>query len=204
MVRGTAGYETYSSHFIESSQALSFHTVCRDFIQFLPDQSAHILDAGSDAGQNAMALAEMGHAVVAVEPMLAFLSAARDRYADAPIVWHHGSLPELACLGDSLAQFDFILADGVWHHLDEVERALTMQRFASLLKIGGRCAISLRNGPPGMGSFVLPTDTGQTVEQAEKYGLTCLMQLKDQPSIFSSKPNVSWSRVVVEKTAVKA
>lgn len=200
MVRGTAGYERFIEHFIAGSQALDFREVCQAFLEFLPPGPGRILDAGAGAGQNAMALAGMGHSVVAVEPMMEFLNAARQAYAQYPIVWHQDSLPALACLGNDVNQFDFILADGIWHHLDDAERHASLRRFTSLLKVGGKCALSLRNGPAGMGSLVFATDAEQTIQLAESLGLSCLMLLKDQPSIFSFKPGVTWSRVVFEKT----
>ncbi|MGP1718066.1 MAG: class I SAM-dependent methyltransferase [Methylophilus sp.] len=199
MVRGTAGYERFIDHFIASGQALSFSEVCNAFLAFLPKAPANILDAGAGAGQNAMAFAEMGHSVVAVEPMIEFLNAARNRYSHSSITWHHDSLPTLQCLADGHAQFDFILVDGVWHHLDDIERQAAIQRFAQLLKTGGRCALSLRNGPAGMGTHVFATDAEQTILQAANAGLKCVMLLKDQPSMFSFKPDVIWSRVVFEK-----
>jgi 2-polyprenyl-3-methyl-5-hydroxy-6-metoxy-1,4-benzoquinol methylase len=201
MVRGTAGYEKFIDAFIEGSQALNFHQVCHAFLEWLPDKPGRILDAGAGAGQNAMALADMGHSVVAVEPMLEFINAARVRYANYSIVWHQDSLPNLTCLDENSEQFDFILADGVWHHLDETERASTLCRFASLLKVSGRCAISLRNGPPGMGALVFATDADCTIAQAKQFGLTCIMDIRDQPSIFSFKKDVFWARLVFEKAA---
>lgn len=201
-VRGTAGYERWISHFIENSQALDFHEVCKSFIEFLPVAPANILDVGAGAGQNAMALAQMGHSVVAVEPMPEFLDAARKQYALHPIIWHQDSLPDLICLGKHTDQFDFILVDGVWHHLAESERERALQRFSALLKVGGRCALSLRNGPPGMGTLVFPTDAGETINQAKPYGLTPVMTLENQPSLFSYKTDVTWSRLVLQKTSV--
>lgn len=203
MVRGTAGYKRFIHHFIASSQSLDFREVCQAFIEFLPPGPGRILDAGAGAGQNAMALAGMGHSVVAVEPMMEFLNAARQAYAQYPIAWHQDSLPALACLGNDANQFDFILADGIWHHLDEAERHASLLRFSSLLKAGGKCALSLRNGPAGMGSLVFATDAEQTIQLADSLGLTCVMLLKDQPSIFSFKPGVTWSRVVFEKTPAR-
>ncbi|MEZ0211032.1 MAG: class I SAM-dependent methyltransferase [Methylophilus sp.] len=199
MVHGTAGYGRFIDHFIASSQALNFREVCVAFLEFLPATAGRILDAGAGAGQNAMALAEMGHSVVAVEPMMEFLDAAREAYSQYPVVWHQDSLPALACLGADGNQFDFILAEGVWHHLNEAERGASLQRFSNLLKVGGKCALSLRNGPAGMGSHVFPTDAEHTIPLAANLGLTCVMRLKDQPSIFSFKPGVTWSRVVFEK-----
>lgn len=117
MIAGTAGYDDFVELFIESSQTLAFNEACKDFIDFLPDKASNILDLGSGAGQNAAAIARLGHNVTAVEPMSQFLKSAQDSYKDLKIKWLKGSLPELACLATDGPQFDFILINAVWHHL---------------------------------------------------------------------------------------
>ena len=198
-VPGTAGYDRSIQRFIASSQALDFAEVCQAFVDYLPPLPGHVLDAGAGAGQNAAAIAKMGHAVVAVEPMPDFLAAARTTYADLSITWLNDSLPRLEQLGPAPAQFDFILVDGVWHHLDEAARDIAMARFALLLKPGGRCALSLRNGPAGLGTCIYPTDASWTIQQAQVCGLACVFCLENQPSIFSHKQDVIWSRLVLLK-----
>lgn len=198
-IPGTKGYDKFVSCFVESSQSLSFNEVCKDFLDFLPPISGRVLDVGAGAGQNSAALAELGYSVVAVEPMAEFLDAARIKYSDLPITWLSGSLPMIECLGPDQMKFDLILVTGVWHHLNEAERALAMERFASLLNRGGTCALSLRNGPAGMGTHVYPTDASQTVKQAKKWGLECLCKLEDQPSIIRNKDGVTWARLVFQK-----
>ncbi len=198
-VPGIKGYDRSINGFIEGTQALNFHEVCKDFIDFLPSVAGCVLDAGTGAGQNAAALAEMGYSVTAVEPMAEFLAAARNKYSTLPITWLSGSLPMLECLSSKERQFDFILAVGVWHHLDEAERALAMERFASLLTGGGKCAISLRNGAPGMGTCVYQTDANHTIKQATEWGLKCVFRLEGQPSILKNKDDVKWARLVLQK-----
>ena len=161
-VPGTKGYEKVVSKFIEVSQALNFSEVNRDFLQFMPTEASCVLDAGAGAGQNAAALARLGHSVVAVEPMSAFLAAARSTYQDVGVTWVEDSLPLLKKLGAAPNQFSFILVDGVWHHLDNDERIQAMTRFSTLLDDGGACAISLRHGPAGAGTHVFPTDVRDT------------------------------------------
>ena len=158
-----------------------------------------MLDAGSGAGQNAAALAEMGYEVIGAEPMTDFLNVARSTYADRRIHWIQDGFPALSQLGNDSEQFDFILVEGVWHHLDEVERDYSLARLAFLLTEGGCCAISLRNGPPGMGTHVYPTDAMHTIEQARGFGLECVLRRENLPSILDGKENVIWSRLVFQK-----
>lgn len=199
LVSGTRGYERNISQFVTGSQALEFEEINRDFLPYLPAVPSRILDAGCGAGQNAAALRRLGHSVTAVDPMAAFLNAARARYGDLGIVWIEDSLPALASLDSSLAGFDFILIDGVWHHLDYRERGLALARVASLLADGGRCALSLRNGPAGMGTHVYPTNVRDTIRAAEAQGLHCVFSVENQPSILKGKERVSWARLVIEK-----
>lgn len=195
-VPGTRGYEQVVDAFIASSQALSFADINEDFLPFLPSAPSRILDAGAGAGQNAAAFTRMGHTVVAVEPFPAFLNAAKVAYSDLAIDWIQDSLPMVEKLNGS---FDFILVDGVWHHLETQEREIAMQRFASIQAEGGVCAISLRNGPAGGGKHVFPTDAEETISHAESLGLQVILHLADQPSKMKDKPEVSWSRVAFRK-----
>ena len=158
-----------------------------------------MLDAGAGAGLNAAALARLGHSVVAVEPMSAFLNAARSTYEGLDVTWVDDSLPLLKKLGDTPGQFDFILLDGVWHHLDEEERVQGMARLSTLLDEGGACAISLRNGPAGGGTHLFPTNGRQTAALAIECGLEVVLHLEDQPSIMKNKPGVTFTRMVVSK-----
>ncbi|UUA72073.1 class I SAM-dependent methyltransferase [Cellvibrio sp. QJXJ] len=203
MTEGTKGYERFIPLFIESAQTLDFHQSCKDYLHFLPAVPASILDIGSGAGQNAAALAHLGYDVAAVEPMPEFMHAAMYKYEALPVLWMQGSLPELACLESQDTLFDFILIEGVWHHLNEQERAISVARLSAILKLGGRCAISLRNGPAGMGTRVYPTDVFSTIKAFECFGFEVLFCVENQPSIFSFKENVTWSRVVLQREASK-
>lgn len=198
-VRGTQGYSRFASAFVASSQSLQFNDVCGDFVPFLPAGGGRVLDAGAGTGQNAAALAQRGYSVVAVEPLEAFLAAARAAYSDLPIDWLNGSLPSLECLELKHGRFELILIIGVWHHLDCAERVSALVRLASLLTPGGVCALTLRNGPAGMGTHVHDIDIGQTVMSAEVAGLQCVYRREDQPSILRGKPGVSWGRIVLKK-----
>lgn len=198
-VPGTAGYNSAPQGFIAACQALRFDEACREFVRFLPPAPARVLDVGAGAGQNAAALAALGHAVTAVEPMAEFLDAARATYPAAPVTWLDDSLPALGGLRPEAGGFDFILVAGVWHHLDATERKRAMARLAHLLARGGHCALTLRNGPPGMGTRVYATDAAETIRQAEDAGLSCVLRLENQPSRLGLKAGVSWARIVLRR-----
>jgi 2-polyprenyl-3-methyl-5-hydroxy-6-metoxy-1,4-benzoquinol methylase len=199
MTSGTAGYERFIPLFISSSQALDFHVVCKDFVGFLPEKNAKILDLGAGAGQNAAALDKLGFKVTAIEPMAAFIHAGKNAYQDSSIEWLHDSLPQLASLVSYTATFDFVLIDAVWHHLSMSERKIAVSQVSTVIKVQGRCAISLRNGPSGMGTRVFPTDAKETVELFKSYGFKCIFRLNNQASVLPNKESVKWTRLVLEK-----
>jgi len=198
-VYGTEGYAESVREFVRLSQSLDFLEVCREYLPFLPSVLARVLDVGSGAGQNSNALAVLGYQVTAVEPVPAFLSTARKSYPKPEIKWLAGDLPQLQCLDCCDTKYEFILVEGVWHHLNKQERAIAVKRFRDLLTTGGRCAISLRNGPPGLGTRVFPTSVTETVSLFEKMGLHCIYESSNQPSVFRHKENVKWGRLVIEK-----
>lgn len=200
IVPGTRGYETVVEAFTQASTSLTFEQVNQDFLPYLPPEGAHILDAGAGIGQNAASLAQRGYKVVAVEPMPEFLKIGQARYPHKNITWFNGALPKLEVLGNAEGEFDFILVDGVWHHLEEQERSVALSRFSKLLQQGGRCALSLRNGPAGAGKHVFPTDSAELTQMAACHGLKTVFVIEGQASLLPNKPNVIWTRQVLQKT----
>jgi 2-polyprenyl-3-methyl-5-hydroxy-6-metoxy-1,4-benzoquinol methylase len=200
LIKGTEGYQNAAQLFIETSRTLDFHKVCEDFIAFLPKPPANVLDVGSGAGQNALALAAMGFNVTAVEPVQTFLEASQETDTTQAVKWLQGNLPHLNCLPLTLEKFDFVLIAAVWHHLDETERELAVLRLSRLIKKGGKCAISLRNGPAGLGSRVFATDAKKTIRQFETLGFQSLLSITNQNSILANKEDVKWARIVLLNT----
>lgn len=201
MVSGTQGYERFIPLFIQNSQSLDFHVVCKDFINFLPFNNSNILDLGSGAGQNSAALEKLGFNVTAIEPMLEFLNAAINTYKSTSIEWLNDSLPDIACLDSHESKFDFVLIDAVWHHLTKEERKKAANKISTVIKKNGRCAISLRNGPAGMGTRVFPTNSNSTIKLFEGFGFKCIFKLCNQASVLPHKEHVKWARVVLEKVS---
>ena len=199
MKAGTEGYESHIDMFVKVSQALDFQIVCKDFRGFLPHRKGRVLDLGSGAGQNAAALDELGMNVTAIEPIFKLVEMAQETYSTASVKWLNGGLPDLNCLSMSCEKFDFVLIEGVWHHLNEVERSLAITRLSKIINTKGKCAISLRNGPAGLGSRVFVTDTEVTIRQFEDHNFECIFKVENQDSILPNKQEVKWSRIVLEK-----
>jgi len=198
-VKGTKGYSEHTERFIEATVAIDFKELHRSFFKYIPTKPSRVLDVGAGIGRDASALSEMGHSVVAVEPTAAFRAVAKKLYDSPNIEWLNDSLPMLSMIDFSPQQFGFVLASGVWHHLDKTEQQKAMSRIARLLCPNGIFALSLRHGPPGVGTHVFPTNAQKTIEYAEACGLTVHFSGANQPSLLKGKESVTWTRLVFAK-----
>jgi len=198
-VPGTQGYEKVVAAFAQDSHGLNFDEINHDFLPLLPPAPARILDAGAGVGQNAAALIRRGYKVVAVEPLLEFIADAKATYQTLSVDWRQDSLPGLKSIDTIEPAFDFILLDGIWHHLRPEERPQAIERLANLLSSGGICAISLRNGPAGAGTHLFPTCCDELASLARQCGLEIVLRLEQQASKLKNRPDVIWARMALRK-----
>ncbi|TGN09676.1 class I SAM-dependent methyltransferase [Leptospira ilyithenensis] len=197
-VKGIEGYSISIDKFIDATTKIEFSELHKDFLIFLTDQNASILDIGAGIGRDAFYLANIGHSVIAVEPLQEFIDVGKKLYPHQNIRWINDSLPNLESLNLHHGCFDFILASGIWHHLNDVEQLDSLIKIKNLLKPNGIFALSLRNGPPGLGTHVFPTNTTLTVIHAQKIGLKKIFLIENQPSLIKSKKDVFWSKLVLQ------
>lgn len=195
---GVAGYGSAIEEFTTASQRLRFEEVCSAFLPYLPRAGAAVLDAGSGVGQNAAWLSRMGYRVDAVEPFAPFRRAAVEVYGRHGVRWIMDSLPYLESLGTVGDRYSFILVEGVWHHLDPSERIAGLERLGALLQARGVLCVSLRHGPPGVGTRVFPTDADETIEASKAFGFRSVAVQRRAPSVIPGKTNVTWSRVTLQ------
>jgi len=195
---GTQGYAEKSQTFINATLAIDFRVLHQDFIEFFPKSPSRILDVGAGIGRDAWEFSKMGHAVVAVEPVEELRVAGKRLFDSRLIEWVDDSLPDLKSL-EQESNFDFILASGVVHHLDSEEQLQVIRRASELLAVNGIFAVSLRNGPAGLGSHVFPTDSDLIARIAESFGLNTLLKIDKQPSLMKNKKEVVWSKLVLQK-----
>lgn len=198
-VPGTTGYAVATEQFIEATIAIDFKELYRSFLEYIPAAPGRVLDVGAGIGRDASVFAAMGHTVVAVEPTAEFRAAAKRLFSSPKITWVDDSLPLLSALGDQPAQFDFVLASGVWHHLNQLEQQSAIARIATLLRPQGVFALSLRHGPAGVGTHVFSTDGQQTIADAAACGLKVVLDLPNQPSLMQGKEAVTWTKLVFVK-----
>lgn len=197
--KGTLGYSEAAERFTEATLSIDFETLHAPFLEFIPSKPARVLDVGAGIGRDASALAEAGHTVVAVEPCAALREASKGRFAHERISWIEDSLPDLARLGASPEPFDFVLASAVWHHLDAVEQVRAVARIARMMAPGSIFALSLRHGPPGVGTHVFPTNGRRTIAWGARYGLTRIVHLTDQASLVPRRTLVTWTKLVFRR-----
>ena len=198
-VEGVSGYDQVVEPFISATGNLDFDQLHGPYLELIPDSPALVLDLGAGIGRDAAELAARGHSVVAVEPMAEFRAAAQSIHPASNIRWVDDCLPELSQLDSMAGQFDFVLASAVWHHLTVPQREIAMLRIASLLRMGGVFALSLRNGPAGAGTHCFPTDHRQTIKVAARCGLTLQVAVTNQPSLCPGKAAVNWAKLAFQR-----
>lgn len=199
-ILGTLGYSTKIQAFIKATLDIPFEVLHKDFMKFFPNKKSNILDLGAGIGRDAYELAKRGHTVVAVEPLNEFRTAGKELFKDQTIYWIDDALPHLRTLQKLNLKFDFILVSGVWHHLNEQEQGIALKLADNLLLEKGKLALSLRNGPSGVGLHTFPTEGLKIQHWAENLGLKTLLHLKNQSSLMKNKSKVKWSRLVFEKS----
>lgn len=182
-----------------ATERVSFAELHAPYLPLLPKAPGRILDVGAGIGRDASVLAEKGHVVTAVEPLLQFVDVAERTYGEAKIRWVVDSLPKLGRLDKPDEDYDFILVSAVWHHLTADERISAMSRLSELTSPGGILALSLRNGPAGVGAHVIPTDSGETIELAGSLGFETVVSSLNQPSLIAEKAEVTWSKLAFRR-----
>ena len=106
-----------------------------------------MIDVGAGAGNDAAALAALGHTVVAVEPVDELRLGGQVSHPKPRIDWLNDSLPDLSVVRARSERFDVVLLAAVWMHLDERQRREAMPQLVSLLDEGAVLIMSLRHGP---------------------------------------------------------
>lgn len=166
----------------------------------IPGRPARVIDIGAGTGRDAVWFADMGHAVTAAEPVVAFVEAARNR--DPRIAWLVDALPDLARTCALNQTFDLLTLSGVWQHLDERERAGAAPVLARLAAPGATLVMALRHGPASEGRPVTPIDVEATGRLFATWGLAPILR-RDVPSITPENlaAGVTWTWLALRKEA---
>ena len=197
LVSGTQGYEEEADRLLQRYEAIRFSDLHGPILHLIPAPPCRILDIGAGTGRDAAAFAEMGHQVVAVEPVDAFRVQAPALHPSTAIKWIADSLPGLTTMVSYRATFDLIMLTGVWMHLAKRQRRLAMERISQLAGKNGKVIFRVRHGPVPPGRRMFEVTDEETIELARRHGLQVLLRSHEESL---QKPNqlsgVTWSRLV--------
>lgn len=199
-ISGTEGYAEEARSLLQNWREIPFVELHRPILHLIPRGPARILDIGSGAGGDAAALAELGHAVVAVEPTDALRIPAMAMHTSSRIEWLDDSLPDLTILCARKETYDVVMLTAVWMHLDAQQRAQAMPRVASLMCKGGVLIMSLRHGPVPPGRRMFEVSAQETIDLAALHELQPILNLGTQSiQQANRRSGVSWTRLAFEK-----
>ncbi|AEA60093.1 class I SAM-dependent methyltransferase [Burkholderia gladioli] len=177
-VPGTEGYGKHADVLANDWRKISFEDCHRQVLHLIPKAPSRILDVGAGIGRDAAALALMGHAVVAVEPVDELRAAATNFYPASSVVWLDDSLPDLCLLAERTNTFDVVMATAVWMHLD----------------------LSLRHGPFPAGRRMFDVSAEDTIRLAEAHRLQLLLNVRSGSVQQANRDKgIVWTRLAFMK-----
>jgi len=168
-------YATASAKLIDRYNSVSSLDLFKPVIDLLPSSPARVVDVGADPGRDAAWLANMGHTVLAVEPVKEFRDAGMAADSLSKIEWIDDRLPELVET-KRRGRYELVVLCAVWQHLDEHQRLIAMRSLAELTSPGGLLIMSLRHGPEAPERAVYPIVPQETVGLATREGFKLLRQ----------------------------
>lgn len=140
-------YHHRAAEFFSQYQSLTFEQVHGDWLPLLGEKAGLALDVGAGSGRDALALAERGWDVLAVEPAAGLRALGEAATAHASVQWLDDVLPDLAKIRALSYRFDLILVSAVWMHIAPSARERAFRILAELLAPSGLLVITLRHGP---------------------------------------------------------
>ena len=187
------GFREFSAAY----EAFGFEDIHRGSIPYLPAKPGLLLDIGAGSGRDAAWFAAKGWEVVAVEPASFMRDTARRTHASERIRWLDDSLPGLSTVHAHGLVFDLVWISGVWMHVPPDDRPRAMRKIATLLKPGGRLAITLRHGPGADDRPMWPV----SANEVERLGLDMGLALRvatDFADDLGGRPDVKWQTLVLD------
>ncbi len=199
IVSGTEGYAKQAPFLLEQYESLSFEESYAAEIGYFPQKHCKILDIGSGTGRDAAWFDKKGHDVVAAEPTKEMREGAVRLHPSPTIRWLDDSLPDLEKIRNLNEQFDFILINAVWMHLDEDQREVAMTAVATLLGQNARLFISLRHGPVPKGRRMFAVSAEETIALAAHNQLVPLYNDRSESILPANKSEgVRWTKLIFE------
>ena len=189
-------YDRHSEEVVDRYESAAPDKINDSFRAFLPEQSGLILDVGAGSGRDAAWLASLGHEVIAVEPSEQMRGRAQELHSIAAgITWVNDRLPGLEKVHRLGVSFDFILVNGVWMHVPPAARQRAFRKLITLLKPGGRLAISFRQSDPDPSRSMFPCHPDEFEKLARDYG--SILEKCDTTTDDQARPGIEWTRLII-------
>ena len=164
-------------------------------VDLLPDDKACILDVGSGSGRDSAWLARLGHDVIAVEPSTAMRKESDRWHPERNFRLLADRLPDLSATFRTGVSFDFILVNAVWMFVAPSHRERAFRKLVTLLKPGGKIAITLRQGPVDVDRGMHPVSTEEIEGLARRHG--AYLEPPQRAADFLGRRQISWTRIIV-------
>ena len=177
--------------------SVSFDAVHADWLQLLPT-SGRALDIGAGSGRDALALAERGFFVTAIEPVAEMREQGLLLTERAGVEWLNDSLPKLSSLNGQEKGFNLILLSAVWMHLDSQERMVSIGKLATLLEPNGVLVVTLRHGEFSDGRISVPSSVDEIKKLASSNNLSVILATQAGNDELGRK-DVVWQTIVIKK-----
>jgi SAM-dependent methyltransferase len=184
-----SGFEEARARF-ELVEAGDVHAWLSDL---LPSPPALVLDVGSGTGRDAAWLADAGLEVVAAEPNLGMLDLARVLHPSPSIRWLADALPGLDKVFRLGLSFDLILLSAVWMFVPPADRPRAFRKLVTLLKPGGRIAITVRDGPLERGMHAV--SKGEIEALARAHGALVERVVVDDDKL--GRQGIGWTDIAI-------
>ena len=195
-----AHYDRNAEHLAARYDRLRFEAVHGSLLPFLPTPPARVLDIGSGSGRDAIALAEKGFSVTAVEPAAYMLRLARISADDLEIEWIDDRLPTLGSLAGRDGSFAFILCSAVLMHLSKPDLPRALATMRRLLAPRGILGLTVRDAwADDAPNLFHGHSTEILVAAAAHAGLTTVLSVLDDDHL--ERQGLIWRTIAFARNA---
>ena len=194
------GYERSADRLIGKFEKIRSNELYSAVQHFLPSNPGRVLDIGAGTGRDAAWFVQLGHSVVAVEPVAAFRKAGMARHAISGIEWVDDLLPDLSTVKSLPHTFDLVTLSAVWHHLNDGQRAAAFGNIRDVIGEDATVIMSVRHGADIAIRQCFDSNIQRTVDLASAVDLECLFSRERESVQFDNLANgVKWTWMVFRR-----
>lgn len=188
-------YNQKSEELFQQYQSLSFESFHASWLEKLElHHYKTALDIGAGSGRDALALANLGLTVTAIEPAQSLKAKAME-LTGKKVNWLTDTLPELSLLKQNT--YDLILVSAVWMHLTAEQQIKSLKRISALLNIEGVVIITLRHGSFDDNRKAFQVNATQLIKDGSRFGLKLVQHDKSTDKL--NRREIYWETIVFNK-----